>query len=224
MAMAPAATSQSVTRSARVLGARAVAAAGTAASARDTRIASATRSPLTNTSWISASTAAADRSRNCDVRRKISTSIVARPAQPRSSTTPNDVKVNRNTSVAALTIAGRASGTKTRVTRRQLRAPSSSAASSSCESIAAQAAPTTRTTTAMLKNTWAARIAATDPGSPVNAIPTTTVGSTNGTSTSASSACRPRNENREVTNAIGNPTAIVSAVETAACHRVNQMS
>ena len=85
------------------------------------------------------------------------------------------------------------------MTRRHPRAPSSSAASSSPGSILAQALPTIRTTTATLKNTCAARIATSAPGSPENASPTTTVGSTKGSRTSASTNARPRNANRDTT-------------------------
>ena len=53
---------------------------------------------------------------------------------------------------------------------------------------------------------------------------TTTVGSTNGTSTSARVSARPRNRNRPITQARGSPAASVSTVDTAACQVVNQSS
>jgi hypothetical protein len=57
--------------------------------------------------------------------------------------------------------------------------------------------PTSRTTTAMLKNTWAAIMARGVPchesgSKAMNAAPTTTVGSTNGTSVAAVNRRRPR--------------------------------
>ena len=73
--------------------------------------------------------------------------------------TPNDVKQNRNVSADAAERAGASWG---RVTSRALRsgpAPRTAAASALRGSIAAQAPPTMRVTTATLKKTWAARMA-----------------------------------------------------------------
>ena len=81
----------------------------------------------------------------------------------------------------------------------------------------------------MLKKAWAARIGQTpcwsrSGKSSRNAVATTTVGSTNGTSTSARTSPCPRNVNRPTTQASGSPRAIVSAVEAAACQVVNHTS
>ncbi len=58
-------------------------------------------------------------------------------------------------------------------------------------------APTVLTTTATLKKIWATRMAPTESLQPsaTNAAPTTTVGNTNGTVTSAVASLRPRNSN-----------------------------
>ena len=111
--------------------------------------------------------------------------------------------------------------------RSRAEAPSVAAASSRRGSSPAQNPPTIRTTTATLKKTCARRIAQIDRSTPSgssarNAVATTTVGSTNGTSTRASTSDRPRNENRARAQASGRPASRVSAVETAACQRVNQ--
>ena len=68
----------------------------------------------------------------------------------------------------------------------------------------AQTPPTMRTTTATLKNAWATRIAQSPRSMPSgrsarNAGATTTVGSTNGTTTSAPTRARPRNRKRPTT-------------------------
>ena len=110
------------------------------------------------------------------------------------STIPNAVAQNRNTTLAAETIAGRSAG---RVTVRNTChgvAPRVAAAWPGRGSSDSQAAPTTRITTATLKNTSPATMATAvssrprNPSGPAapsscrNATPTTTVGSTNGTS------------------------------------------
>ena len=130
------------------------------------------------------------------MRRQTSTSSVGWLGPPSTRMTPNDVKQNRNTMVADATIAGRSSG---RVRWRMACngvAPSVAAASWSCGSMPAANAPTVRTTTARLIQTWAMMIAATvrcipSGSSARNAAPTATVGSTNGTVTSASTVAPP---------------------------------
>src|SRR5258707_8158798 len=116
------------------------------------------------------------------------------------STIPNEVKQNRNTIALAATIAGRNAGNVTWKNARTGDAPSARAASSLRPSSWDQNPPTVRTTTAVLKNAWARRIANNDPSVPkivVNAAATTTVGRTNGTVTNARAARRPGNANRE---------------------------
>ena len=140
--------------------------------------------------------------------------------------TPNDVKQKRNTIDAAEASAGARSGRVSRSRRCAPDAPSVAAASHRRRSSPAQNAPTTRTTTATLKKTCASRIAHTDRSTPsgrsaMNAVATTTVGRTNGTSTNASTTERPRKRNRDSAHASGRPAASVSAVETVACQRVN---
>ena len=143
--------------------------------------------------------------------------------------TPNDVKQKRKVSADDAASAGASCGTVTSRARRSGPAPSTAAASALRGSSPAQAPPTIRTTTATLKKTCAARIA----GSPLStssgsssrkAVATTTVGSTNGTRTSARVSERPRNRNRPITQASGSPATSVSAVESAACQVVNQTS
>lgn len=152
--------------------------------------------PETIASCTSVSAAATGRFNSCDVWRKISTSIVARAGPASSSATPNDVKVNRKTRVAAPTIEGRASGSSTSVNRRIPVAPISAATSSKAGSSCAQNPPTTRTTTARLKKTCAANRAANEGRGPANAAPTTTVGSTNATSVATRKVDRPGNRKR----------------------------
>ncbi len=53
-------------------------------------------------------------------------------------------------------------------------------------------------------------------------MPTTTVGSTNGTVTTARSSCLPGKSNRAKTYAPGRAISRVSAVEARACQVVNQ--
>ena len=149
------------------------------------------------------------------------------------STTPNAVAQKRKTTVAADTMPGRSAG---RVTVRQTcqgLAPSAAAASSRRGSIASQNEPTVRTTTLMLKNTRAATIAAAVPSSPSppnqpdgaiscrNATPTTTVGSTNGTTTSARTTSRPGNRSRCRANATGTPATTEIRVAPPADQMVN---
>ena len=75
--------------------------------------------------------------------------------------TPKDVNEKRNTSAAAAASAGRSSGSVTARSRATGPAPSVAASSQRRGSSRPHQAPTTRTTTATLKKTCAARIAAT---------------------------------------------------------------
>src|SRR5437764_324141 len=68
------------------------------------------RSATTATSCTRASTLAVGRSRRSSVARLIATSSVAYRCPPRTSTTPNDVKVNKKTMAVADAIAGRSNG------------------------------------------------------------------------------------------------------------------
>jgi hypothetical protein len=135
----------------------------------------------------------------------ISVSIVAYREPPSTSTVPNAVAQNRKTMDAAAAMLGARRRSVIVANTRTGPAPSTRAASSCRGSSDSQVTPTVRATTAMLKNTSAARIASTDPSNGVsrssvrNAMPTTTVGSTNGTSTAARSTPRPRNFNLEST-------------------------
>ena len=143
------------------------------------------------------------------------------------STTPNEVNEKRNTSAAAAARAGRRSGSVTVRSRSTGPAPSVAAASQTRGSSLPHQAPTTLTTTATLKKTCAARIAAIPRSWPAgrisrNAVATTTVGSTNGTSTNARISTRPRKSKRARTHASGRPRSSVSAVDAAACQMVNQ--
>ena len=138
---------------------------------------------------------------------------------PSSSTTPNDVNVNRNTIDAAAAIGGReqrqrhlAEGPR-RATRRASAPPPPAAGRG-----APRTPPTVRTTTAKLKKTWATqdrptpccqcRNASGPPGrsSARNAAPTTTVGSTNGTVTNARTEPPAGKSKRATTYAPGSPT------------------
>src|SRR3954462_224930 len=150
------------------------------------------------------------------------------------STTPNDVAQNRNTTLAADTIPGTSAGNVTVRNTCHGLAPSTAAASSRRVSMASQKAPTVRTTTLMLKKTSAPTTAGAAPSSPSepsgpdgaiswrNATPTTTVGSTNGTTTSARSRARPGKRRRGSTNATGSPASTDTSVATPADQTVNQ--
>ncbi len=147
---------------------------------------------------------------------------------------PNAVAQKRNTTLAAETIAGRSAG---RVTDRNTChgvAPRVAAAWPGRGSRDSQAAPTTRITTATLKNTSPATMATavwsrprnpSGPASPSScrkATPTTTVGSTNGTSRTARTARRPGRSRRYNTCAAGRPSSTAIAVPAAADQTVNQ--
>ncbi len=111
--------------------------------------------------------------------------------------------------------------------RRTGDAPSVAAASDRRGSRLAQNVPTIRTTTATLKKACATRIGAqprSRPGGSTarNARATTTVGRTNGTTTSAWTTLRPRKEKRPRTYDAGSATTIVSTVDATACQIVNQ--
>ncbi len=149
------------------------------------------------------------------------------------STTPKDVAQNRKTTLAAETIPGSSAGRVTVRSTCQGLAPRAAAASSRRGSIVSQKAPTVRTTTLMLKKTRAATIATAVPSRPRapsgpdgaiswrKATPTTTVGSTNGTTTSARSRSRPGNRSRCSTNATGRPATRARNVALEADQRVN---
>src|SRR3954468_183636 len=146
---------------------------------------------------------------------------------------PNAVAQNKNTTLAADTITGRSAGSVTVRSTCQGEAPSAAAASSRRRSTPSQKDPTVRTTTARLKNTIAAMIAAgvpsrwSAPSGPDgdkrvrNATPTTTVGITNGTRTTARSIPRPGNRSRWSTNVTGSPSPTVSSVARLEDHNVN---
>ena len=121
---------------------------------------------------------------------------------------PKAVAQKRNTTVAADTIAGRNAGSVTVRSTCVGVAPKAAAASAGRGSRPSQAPPTTRITTAALKNTSPAMIAAGVPSRPRKpsgplspsswrkATPTTTVGSTNGASMAARSTRPPRTRRR----------------------------
>jgi hypothetical protein len=99
-------------------------------------------------SWRTARAAAMSRWNASAVWRKISTSSVGWRGPPRIRTTPNDVKVKRNTIDAAATMAGRSKGSVTSRKARHREAPSTRAASSMRGSRCAHKALTVRTTMA----------------------------------------------------------------------------
>ncbi len=114
----------------------------------------------------------------------------------------------RNTTLAAETTAGRSAGTVTVQNTWAGLAPSAAAASPGLRSRDSHPAPTVRMTTATLKKTSPATMAAgvparprpaNGPPSPISrskATPTTTVGSTKGTSSAARTTARPRKRSR----------------------------
>jgi hypothetical protein len=108
------------------------------------------------------------------------------------------VNVNRNTIDAAASNDDRSCGRVTNQNARSGPAPRVRAAPGRSGSKCSQVAPTVRTTTETLNSTWAARIAGTPRSNPSGsnaptAAATTTVGSTNGTVTSACTRRRPGN-------------------------------
>jgi hypothetical protein len=147
---------------------------------------------------------------------------------------PNDVAQKRKTTLAAETIPGMSAGSVTVRSTCTGEAPSAAAACSRRGSSPSHIEPTVRTTTARLKNTIAATIAAgvpsrrSGPSGPDgasnvrNATPTTTVGITNGTSRNARSTPLPGNRSRCRTKAAGNPSRTVTKVASPADHTVNQ--
>src|SRR3954470_18277771 len=146
---------------------------------------------------------------------------------------PNDVAQNKKTTLAADTMPGISAGSVTVRNTCTGDAPSAAAASSRLRSRPSHSDPTVRTTTARLKNTIAATIAAgvpsslSDPSGPDgarrvrNATPTTTVGITNGTSRNARSPRLPGRRSRWSTKAAGIPSSTVTAVATPADQTVN---
>jgi hypothetical protein len=133
------------------------------------------------------------------------------------------VKVNKNTIDDAAAIAGRSRGSVTLRNTFHSLAPNTRPASWRSGSSRDQSAPTVRTTTATLKKTWAARIAPIESRQPraTNAVPTTTVGRTNGTVTRAVAKRLPRNSKWDTAQVMGAAVRTVSSVDTVACHRVN---
>ena len=146
---------------------------------------------------------------------------------------PNAVAQKRNTMLAAPTIAGRSAG---RVTVRSTchgDAPRAAAAWPGRGSRDSHATPTVRTTTATLKKTRPHTMATgvpsrprkpSGPPSPIScrkATPTTTVGSTNGTSSAARTAARPGSASRWRAYAAGRPRATASSVATPEVQTVN---
>src|SRR5690606_32286962 len=123
-------------------------------------------------------------------------------------TVPNAVAQNKNTTAAADQTAGASAGSVTVHHTRHGEAPRLAAASAWRGASDSQRTPTVRTTTAILKNTSAAMNAAKVPSRPSQpsqpegrnrvrkATPTTTVGSTKGTNTSARNTPAPRKRRR----------------------------
>ncbi|NKY06634.1 methionyl-tRNA formyltransferase [Cellulomonas hominis] len=103
---------------------------------------------LSTTTCTTDSTAAARRSRNCVVWIQISVSTVPNCIPPRTSTVPNAVAQNRNTSDAADVMAGVSAGRVTVRNARAGEAPSDRAACSGRGSSRSHSPPTVRTTTA----------------------------------------------------------------------------
>ena len=103
-------------------------------------------------------------------------------------------------------------------------APSTVAASWRLGSIRDHTVDTVLTTTATLKKTCAARIAPIESENPseTNAVPTTTVGRTNGTVASAVASRRPLNSYVEIAHVRGAAANRVRRVERLACQTVNQ--
>ena len=149
------------------------------------------------------------------------------------STTPNDVAQNRNSTLAAETSAGRSDGKVTVRNTWAGVAPSAAAASPGLGSSDSQVVPTARITTATLKKVRPAMIATgvpsrprkpSGPDSPTssrNATPTTTVGSTNGTSSSARMTLRKGKSSRCRTYAAGRPSTTEQTVASPADQTVN---
>ncbi len=148
---------------------------------------------------------------------------------------------------AADSTAGRSNGQVTSRKARHGLAPRARAASSIRGSMCDHSPPTSRDTTATLKNTPAMTTAVTEsssrrrasghhglpassplrelrgPSRARNADATTTVGSTNGTANSARSTRRPGNVNRANTHAAGRPTSSEKPVMAVASATVNTM-
>lgn len=102
----------------------------------------------TTTTCTTDSTEAARRSRNCVVWIQISVSTVPNRMPPSTSTVPNAVAQNRNTSEAADVSAGVSAGSVTVRNARAGDAPSDRAACSGRGSRRSHSPPTVRTTTA----------------------------------------------------------------------------
>ena len=147
---------------------------------------------------------------------------------------PKAVAQKRKTTLAAPTIAGRSAGSVTVRSTCQGEAPRAAAAWPGRGSSDSHATPTVRTTTATLKKTSPQTIATGVPSRPRkpsgppspsswrNATPTTTVGSTNGTSSAARTAARPGSASRCRAYAAGRPSTTASTVAVPEVHTVNQ--
>lgn len=142
--------------------------------------------------------------------------------------TPKLVEQNRNTSAAAPASAG-SRGSVTVTNARTGLAPNVGRLTRTIIKTC-HAAATTRTTTATLRNTCAARIGYSPDvtfkklSGPSNtarkATPTTTVGNTNGTVTTTNRTRDPAKSTRATSQMIGAATTIVSSVDAAACPSV----
>lgn len=146
---------------------------------------------------------------------------------------PKAVAQKRKTTPAAATIAGRSAGSVMVVNTWRGLAPRLIAAWPRRGSRSAQNAPTLRTTTLMLKKTIAATIAPGLPSRPSppkrppsisrrrKAMPTTIVGITKGTNTTAWSRPCPGKRRRCSTKATGTPNSTASIVAVADDQSVN---
>ncbi len=238
------------TRSRRVRGGRATSPAGRrrwATESRSCHLAWTTSSAVTPTIWMMTSDAATVRFSITAVWRQISTSRVGWPGAPSSSTSANEVTLNRNTIEAADSTAGRSNGQVTSRKARHGLAPRARAASSTRGSMCDHRPPTRRETTATLKKTPAMTTASAEsssrtrasgnqglparawlmalcgPRTARKAAATTTVGSTNGIVNSARRRTRPGKVKRAKTHAAGRPMSSEHAVMAVARPSVNRM-
>ena len=193
----PATAAPTIARSRRVRGTCGAVAPRSSIAPRRWRREAITITTPSSASCVADSAAAPETSPSCVARRATSTSSVGWVGPPSSLATPNEVKLNRKITAAADQSAGFNSGSTTSRAARMGDAPKVRAAPTRSCGITPTIDPTSRTTTAMLKNTWATIIASAVPCHDVGnramkAAPTTTVGSTNGTVVAAISSRRPR--------------------------------
>ena len=149
--------------------------------------------------------------------------------------TPNEVKQKSHTIAAALTTTPLSAGMVVAFHDCHRLAPNTRTAIVGRSSSSRQRAPTTRTTTAMLKYTCANTMMVVDwarphdpngpptPNNAMNAAPTTTVGKANGTSTKVRTSDAPHGRRRSSTYVSGTPISTDIAVEIVACQTVNPM-